>query len=351
MVDYREFAFESAVKNAARNLVVATQQIPDFRLTGQVIDKGFLSVGFNLGRREGIKLDDKYQIVEISEDEQGNQTAKKSGWVMVTSIADSNSKHGYKSSAEVIGGSPYVGAILSEYPRLPLDLLIRGRMFAFATRDTVTALFSHLSLNNGYGGGLDIQYNLGRLFGLNQFFFGLSGGVGTGAVSGTKNDLAAADSTDHGSANVNWLLSWSAEVSLIKKFYFGRFVIVLQPQVGYQSIILQTDKWTNASGSDEYYMLNNAALGFAANGALEFALSPAVNIGVGGGYQLYGNSSSWDYSYKTGTDGSWQKIATISDGTPVNHTGVTASVYLVWSLPSIAFDPLDMLRGVAGGVK
>ena len=66
MVGYKEFAFRAAVKNAARNLVVATQQIPDFRLSGQVIDKGFMGVGFNLGRREGVRVDDKYQIVEIS---------------------------------------------------------------------------------------------------------------------------------------------------------------------------------------------------------------------------------------------------------------------------------------------
>ncbi len=352
MVDYREFAFLSAVKNAARNLTVATQQIPDFRLSGQVVDKGFMSVGFNLGKREGISVDDKYQIVEITEDESGKQTAKKSGWVMVTSVADSSSKHGYKSSAEVIGGSPYMGAVLSEYPRLPLDLIIRGRMFAFSAKDTVTDLIDHLTLANGYGGGIDIQYNLGRLFGLNQFFFGLSGGVGTGAVSGYKDSLYdSINGLDHGGAKISSLLNWSVELSLVKKFYIGRLAIVLQPEVGYQSLILQTDKWTNGSGDDEYYMLTNAALGFAANGGLEFALSPSVNLGVGAGYQMYGTSSNWDYSYKTGSGGNWQKIATVNNSTPVNQTGVTASAYLVWSLPSIAFDPLDALRGVAGGVK
>lgn len=294
MVGYKEFAFRAAVKNAARNLVVATQQIPDFRLSGQVIDKGFMGVGFNLGRREGVRVDDKYQIVEISEDSMGNQTTKKSGWVMVTSVADSTSKQGYKSKAEVIGGNPYTGAVLSEYPRLPLDLLIRGRMFAFTTPDTVTPLFNHLSLNNGYGGGLDIEYNIGKWFGLNQFFFGLSGGLGTGAVSGSKSDsIDHMEEYDHGSANLSWMFNWSAEISLIKKFYIGRLAIVLQPEAGYQSLILETDKWTNTTtNNDEYYRLINAALGFAANGALEFAVSPAVNIGVGAGYQFYGNSSS-----------------------------------------------------------
>jgi hypothetical protein len=353
MVGYKEFAFRAAVKNAARNLVVATQQIPDFRLSGQVIDKGFMGVGFNLGRREGVKVDDKYQIVEISEDSTGNQTAKKSGWVMVTSVADSTSKQGYKSKAEVIGGNPYTGAVLSEYPRLPLDLLIRGRMFAYKADSATNPLLDSLVLNNGYGGGIDIQYNVGRLFGLNQFFFGLSGGIGTGAVSGyKKEDSLASDGTFHGRAKLNWMLSWTAGISLIKKFYIGRLAIVLQPEVGYQSLILETDKWTNTTtNNDEYYRLMNSALGFAANGALEFALSPAENIGLGAGYQMYGKSSSWDYSFKNGTNGSWQKIATVSNGSPVDYTGITAQLYFVWSLPSIAFDPLEMLHGVAGGVK
>jgi hypothetical protein len=348
MVGYREFAFESAVKNAARNLMVATQQIPDFRLSGQVIDKGFLSVGFNLGRREGIKVDDKYQVVEITEDEQGNQTAKKSGWVMVTSVADSNSKHGYKSSAEVIGGSPYVGAILSEYPRLPLDLQIGGRMFAYtAVADSADSLIRGLTLKNGYGAGLDILYDIGKFMGIGQLFFGLSGGIGTGEVSGSKADDTVGG-VEHGPARISGLLSWNAEVSLVKKFYIGRLAIILQPEFGYQSLILTTDQ---ATGSDQYYMLTNAALGFAANGGLEFALSPSVNLGVGAGYQLYGKSAEWDYSYKSGSGGNWQNVATVTPGTQVNHTGVTAKLYLVWSLPSIAFDPLDMLRGVAGGVK
>jgi hypothetical protein len=352
MVDYREFAFQSAVRNAARNLVVATQQIPEFRLSGQVIDKGIMSVGFNLGKREGIKLDDKYQIVEISEDEKGNQTAKKSGWVMVTSVADSNSKQGYKSKAQVIGGNPYVGAVLSEYPRLPVDLQIGARMFAYtATADTADSLISRLKLSNGFGAGIDILYDIGKWLCLNQFFFAISGGIGTGSVSGYKDSLYdPANDVEHGGANISGLLSWNAEVSLVKKFYIGRVAIVLQPEIGYQSIILTTDKWSGPNG-DEYYMLNNTALGFAGNGALEFAVSPSINLGVGAGYQLYGKSSSWDYSYKNGSNGNWQKIATVNSGAGVDHTGVTARAYLVWSLPSLAFDPLDMLHGMAGGVK
>jgi hypothetical protein len=346
-VDYKEFAFRTAVKNAARNLAVATQQIADFRLSGQVIDKGFMGVGVNLGKREGLKVDDKYQIVESFEEADGKTTTKKNGWIMVTSVADSNSKQGYKSKAQVIAGDPYTGAVLSEYPRLPLDIVIRGRMFSFKVGpDTTDVFFDSLTLNNGYGAGLDIQYNIGRGMGLNQFFFGLSGGFGIGSVSGYKNSTTIGGFHDRARVSTAW--SWCAELSLIKKFYIGRVAIVLQPTVGYQSLILMTDKSTT---QDEYYSLTNGAIGFAANGGLEIALSPSVNLGLGAGYQFYGTSSSWEYSYKKGTDGNFSKIATIDKGSPVDYTGIVAQVCLVWSLPSIAFDPLDMVQGVAGGIK
>jgi|WetSurMetagenome_2_1015567.scaffolds.fasta_scaffold00509_7 hypothetical protein len=350
LVGYQEYAFRSAVKNAARNLAVATQQIPEFKLSGQIVDRGFMSVGVNMGKREGLKVDDKFQMTEVTEDANGNQTTRKKGWVMVTRVADSLSKHGYKSKAQVIAGRPYIGAVLNEYPRLPLDLLIRGRMFAFTVRDTTTPLFDHLKLQNAYGGGLDVQYDIGKYMGLGQFFIGLSGGVGTGAVFGNKSDAYdAAQGADHGAAGLSWMLEWTAELSLVKKFYIGRLAIVLQPQGGYQSLVLVTGKGRGSYG-DEYYSFTNAGIVFNANGGLEFALSPAVNIGVGAGYQMLGTNASWDYSCKAGSNGSWKKVATVKDAT-VDRTGITANVYLVWSLPSLAFDPVDMVHGMVGGIK
>ncbi len=225
-------------------------------------------------------------------------------------------------------------------------------MFTYtASADSADPFIKSLTLNNGYGAGIDILYDIGKYIGLGQLFFALSGGIGSGVVSGSKAD-STIDGNEHGAANISGLLSWCAEISLVKKFYIGRVAIVLQPEFGYQSVILTTDSWSNqTTGKDEYYMLANSALGFAASGGLEIALSPAVSLGVGAGYQVYGKSSDWDYSYKEGSDGNWQKIATVTSGTQVDHTGVTAKLYLVWSLPSLAFDPLDMLRGVAGGVK
>jgi hypothetical protein len=353
MVGYQEFAFRSAVKNAVRNLTVATQEIPEFKMSAQVIDKGFMSVGINIGKNEGLTVDDKYQIVESFEEADGKTTTKKAGWVLVTSVADSNSKQGYKSKAQVISGNPYTGEVVSEFPRLPLDIQIGGRMFPYkAAPDTVGSLMdSSFTLNNSYGADIDIFYNIGRMMGLNQFFVGLSGGVGFGMVSGFKNTTGTG-SESHGRAKMTGLLSWCAELSLVKKFYIGRVALVLQPGVGYHSLILTSDSWRNGTtGTDEYYSLTNAAIGFSGNAGLELAVSPEVNFGAGVGYQYFTASSSWDYSYKKGVDGKFEKIATINNTNAVDRTGLSARVYLVWSPPSLQFDPVDMVQGLAGGVK
>ena len=354
MIGYKEFAFRSAVKNAVRNLVVATQEIPEFRLSGQVLEKGFMNVGFDLGKNEGVKVDDKYHIVEFSEEADGSVSQKNNGWVIVTSVGDSSSKQGYKSNAQIIAGSPYTGAVLSEFPRLPLEVVFKGRMFAFSNDSTRSSsgsspLFDSLKLSNSFGGGIDIQYNIGRYFGVNQLLFDLGFGIGFGSATGSKG--ATAESPD--TATFNGFYNLSYEVSFVKKFYLGRFALMIQPLLSYQQLIITTNNNSSpsnsVSGSDEYFQLSTNSLGFSINGAIEFALGAAVNLGVGAGYQMLLNGSQdWDLESKTGSGGSWNNVATYTNNLKLNQTGLTAQVYFTWSLPSIAFDPMDMIRANMG---
>jgi len=350
-IGYKEFAFRSAAKNAVRNLVVATQEIPEFRLSGQVLETGFLNVSFDLGKNEGVKVDDKYHIVEFSEEADGKISEKKNGWVMVTSVGDSSSKQGYKSKAQVIGGSPYTGAVLSEFPRIPLDLIIKGRMFAFKNDSTHTpglspdnGLFDSLSINDAYGFGVDIQYDIGRYMGLPQFFFDIGFGMGFGSASGYLNFIPGRAATQPKLSSSQCL---AFEGSFVKKFYLGRLALVLQPTFTYQIVSFNSDA-INDGTDDMYYSATNSNLGFAANVGLEYALGAAVNFGVGAGYQFLGTNTSWDLESKTGSGGSWGNSTTYSNDIGLNYTGLTLQVYFTWSLPSIAFDPLDMIRASAG---
>ena len=340
VIDYKEFAFRSAVKNAARNLVVATQEIPEFRLSGQVLEQGFMNVSFDLGKNEGVKVDDKYHIVEFTEEADGTISQKKNGWVMVISVGDSNSKQGYKSKAQVIAGSPFTGAVLSEFPRIPIDIILKGRMFAFKNDTTMTTdLFNNLSITNAYGAGIDAQYDIGRSMGIPQLFFDIGFGMGWGSASG---GLILPGLIDEPKLSSTGCMAF--EGSLVKKFYFGRFALMLQPTFTYQTVSVLSDKAID----NGYYRVTNSNLGFAANAGLEFALGAAVNFGVGAGYQLLGINKDWNVESKTGTGGSWGGKTTITNDLGLNYTGLTAQIYFTWSVPGLPFDPIDLIRANAG---
>lgn len=348
-IDYKEFAFRSAVKNAVRNLIVATQEIPEFRLSGQVLETGFMSVGFDLGKNEGVKLDDKYHIVEFAEEADGKISEKKNGWVMVTSVGDSNSSHGYKSKAQVIAGSPFTGAVLSEYPRIPIDIILKGRMFAFkndSLNSPIGGPFDSLSMTDAYGFGVDAQYNIGRGMGIPQLFFDIGFGMGFGSASGKLN-LTVGTAGQPKLTNSGCL---AFEGSFVKKFYIGRLALMLQPTFTYQMVSVFSDK-INDGTDDIYYRAANSNLGFAANVGLEYALGAAVNFGVGAGYQLLGSNTSWELDSKTGSGGSWAKDATygtVNNDIGLNYTGLTLQVYFTWSVPGLPFDPIDLMRASAG---
>jgi hypothetical protein len=333
MLDYQHFAFSVALKNAASNMAVATQKISEFNLSGQVLEKRWMSIGFNLGKNEGIKLDDKYSIVEFNEDADGKIVEKKNGWVFVTAIGDSNSKEGYKSKARVIAGAPYIGEVVREYPRLPLEIVVKGKLFAFAA-DTTSTTGGRLTVTDAVGFQANTEYNIGRTFGINQLFVDLGFGLGYGSASGE----------DGLSNKIESCIARTWEFSLVKKFYIGRCALIVQPLFGMQDVMISTKK-------DQYdvtYRYTNSSSGFAINGSFEYALSPACNFGLGTGYQMYGKNNKWYEQSKNGTSDSWSSSSTSNEDYCVNHTGVTAQVYITWSLPGLSFDPLDAVRGLAG---
>jgi hypothetical protein len=137
------------------------------------------------------------------------------------------------------------------------------------------------------------------------------------------------------------------EGSFVKKFYFGPLALVLQPTFTYQVVSVNSDAANNGT-DDIYYSATNSNLGFAANVGLEYALGAAVNFGVGAGYQFLGTNTTWVLESKTGSGGSWGNSTTFSNDVGLNYTGLTAQVYFTWSLPSIAFDPMDMIRANMG---
>jgi hypothetical protein len=61
-INHRQFAFYSMIQFGARDLAVATRRIEEFCLTGQVLSGNSMKMHFNLGKQEGLNVDDRYLI-------------------------------------------------------------------------------------------------------------------------------------------------------------------------------------------------------------------------------------------------------------------------------------------------
>lgn len=351
LVDFHEFAFRTLVKNAARNMKVATQEMDEFRLSAQILETGAFKVTFNLGKKEGLRVDDKYRIIKAVEGEQGKVDKKNAGWIRVTGVGAKSGEN--KSRGAIVSGRPILGSELREYPRLPLDIILTGRMFPYAVDSTNKrgTYFDSLSLEGFLGGEIHAAYNIGRFIQVPQLFFDFGYGIGAGSGSGSLYPAINGKPDTQHKTSVDYVFNMCFDFSLVKKFYIRRFAIVLQPVFSIQRLYLYAKDYT-VKNPDTTFNSRwiNTGLGGAAIGGIEIALSPALNFGISGGYQIFPSSTDWGFERKKSTENKWQKSGTLdmSKDAGVDYSGPVIKISFTYSPPSLPFDPLDWIRGRMG---
>lgn len=153
IISTEEYAQYSAMNAFLKNLEVLTKEIPDFRLSSDIISAYKDEITFRLGNKEGIKVDDKFNIVEFYEDEQGIRIPKNVGYCLVSKVGNNKIDRNNYSIAKRYLGKGEVGMTLLERPRLPIDILLR-----------------FVILKEKVGVDLEFDYNIGRYFHFPQFF-------------------------------------------------------------------------------------------------------------------------------------------------------------------------------------
>ncbi|MCS7249594.1 MAG: hypothetical protein NZ608_01495 [candidate division WOR-3 bacterium] len=148
-----EYAQYSAMNAFLKNLEVLTKEIPDFRLSSDIISAYKNEITFRLGNKEGIKVDDKFNIVEFYEDEQGIRRPKNVGYCLVSKVGNNKVDINNYSIAKKYLGKCEAGMTLLERPRLPIDILLR-----------------FVILKEKFSIDLEFDYNVGRYFHFPQFF-------------------------------------------------------------------------------------------------------------------------------------------------------------------------------------
>lgn len=152
-----EYTQYSAMNAFLKNLEVLTKEIPEFRLSSDIISTYGKEIIFRLGNKEGIKVDDKFNIVEFYEDEKGIRKIKNVGYCLVSKVGNNKIDRNNYSIAKRYLGKSEAGMTLIERPRLPIDILFR---FVFLKEEW----------ENNFGIDLEFDYNIGRYFYFSQFF-------------------------------------------------------------------------------------------------------------------------------------------------------------------------------------
>jgi hypothetical protein len=236
-----EFATLNAVQTYVKNLQTLTREIPEFRLSAEIVTANGGNITFKLGTKEGLKIDDKLDIIEFFEDASGIPKAKSIGCAMVTKVV--NNKDATKtirySEARSFIGKAEPGMLVSERARLPINLDFRFVSFPLKYNDAQVQTF---------GGELGLDFNISNLFKIPHFYLPF-------AISFAKPK----DKDNY----------FEISLGLLKKFYLPRFAF--GPLI--------KGKFTGINSSFQWPGAEFSGIG-------ELYITPDFSFGVKGGYCL-----------------------------------------------------------------
>jgi hypothetical protein len=338
--NHQEYAFYTMTQNGARNLGVATREIEDFILSGQVISGNPMRMTFNLGEEEGLTVDDKYLIIRDEILADGTRKSRRDGWGFVKNVGDSLGDRGYQSRAQVVSGNPRIGSVVREYPRLPIDVSFGYRYFPYFAEGEGTQ--EDFSVDGGHGIEARAAYNIGRHAGISQLFFDFGFAMGFG---GAEGEIFFPGSIISGGKweEVDFVENYSFDFALMKKFYLRRLAVVISGGGTNSTIRSGTPELTWLNLIYDRLAVENSQWGGFASGGVELALSPALNLGAKGQYLFMNETNQWDYVGEK--DGDWDYLGSYTDATVDHSKGISIQAYLTWSPPSLPFDPIAWVRG------
>ena len=368
-ISYRYATFRSVLNAIATDVEMATKEIPDFKLSAQILDKNPRNVIISIGKREGINTDDKFWVYELREDISGNITEKRRGWVMVKKVGEkARGLDSTQSQAQIISGMPYIGATVKEIPHLPIDVTAGFTMIPFgvddkgqrslnkkyeeirnANPDTLLTIddslklendylgdIRRLKLSNMYGPKLKISYNLLNKAGGSQWWLNAGGEFLVGRADGelhySRHHVIKDSDSKKEPYEINaTALGFGGDISLTKKIFIRRFLLAPELGFGFKSIMLSPQK----SDIIDFY-ISQLSFGLVGNMGVEVALTPILHLGGSAGGHFFTESNVWNSRWRYNN---MQDTIKYIDGPDVKSgdwlktRGLTLSAYVSFTIP------------------
>jgi len=251
----------------AKNLGVKTKELDDFKLQAQVAEKTGNEYSFKLGLAEGVHLDDGFFLVELTEDEEGNEKSVQMGFLRIAKTGKTSENPLALSSAkQMYGDKGDVGSLVMEHPRLGMDVRVR---FGIKAGLNIPAEYTNLGLftilesdvTSATMIDVDISYNLAPIINRSQTFLDVGFSFGFPNAMLTKEAIASKVAA----------AVWNAGMGASTKFWMGRTNVPVGFKLNYQSFSM---------GSSEI-QYNISSLGFSLNSGFEYMLNANTVLHVG----------------------------------------------------------------------
>lgn len=327
-------AFMKSAFDVVMNFELTIRNI--FRLYTPIAEVDLNSVSFPLGKREGIGIDDGFDVVEMVEQPDGTIKPKNVGFVRVIKVADNTARNEFTRAQIIIGGLLWGkierGMMVVERPRFPVDFIFGGFMAPVKIQTGKFKLNESRVANDtleikshgrfAYLGWLNINLNTGRISGsqVSQLWFIFGGGVGVMPIEARFFG-----------EEVEGAIFGSFNMGLLKKFYFRRLAFLVESGVGLSNFKFSIEK----KGADTVkYALSprrwfwNGSVG----AGLELVLNPDVNLGGRVRYQITSETNEWTYLRKVRGKDERKKMKLGN----VNLSGFSFQLYLNISIKNFA---------------
>jgi|YNPMSStandDraft_2_1061718.scaffolds.fasta_scaffold00017_51 hypothetical protein len=324
-VDGTTYARLMAVNTWAKNLAVEMKKIPEFMLSGEIKNVEGSYVEATLGTKEGLIIDEGYDIVEFEEDSYGNLKKVNAGFVRASVIADTrNNPNAVSKFKKYIGKNIERGMLLAERPRLGIDLFLRAKRFdANLPLDDWSGIFEE-DIKGGIGFDIGLQLNLAKYIKASQTFLYVD--FGYGLLNAKANETFIDELS---SASVISIYG-----GLTKKFWVSRINLELGAGYGFNMIDIMYKNLSN-----EEYEVSAGLLGFRADANLSYLANPDLTIGL---HLAYKSTSDID-EVTIKKDGKEISGSPFSVTTKSNLTGLSIGLNFTYALPSLFFDPFEAI--------
>lgn len=335
-VDGKTYARLKAIGGWAQAEALAMRELPEFRLSAEIrtLEGQFATAG--LGKREGIGLDDGFNVIDFFDDGKGGVATKDIGFYRVSQVADNRTDDNQSSLFYgYIRAGVERGSLLVERPRLPVDIRISPRLTTLSIPRTAIPAdrntYDNLVANrpNAFGNifafnedvaaavGVDagVSLNLARWVGITQLFAVVDGGI--------LFPLAAPQ-------NATVPFFWNVHLGLQKKFWFSWINLSLGAFAG-------ADFLTISGTSDNSGRLENFNVGMISgrlDAALELMLNPDLLFSIRAGYKLASPPISGSVKFRGDDEINLTLEDRLRPFRDINFSGLIISASISFTLPS-----------------